>query len=29
MRKQNTTYTVQYIDGVPFYSFNKTTHRHK
>jgi hypothetical protein len=24
MRKQNNTYTVQYIDGVPFYSFNLT-----
>jgi hypothetical protein len=23
------TYTVHYVDGVPFYSFSKTTHRHK
>ena len=28
MRKQNSTYTVHYVDGVPFYSFN-TTPRNK
>ena len=29
MNKSCRTYTVYYIDGVPFYSFSKTTHRHK
>jgi hypothetical protein len=29
MNKPCRTYTVHYVDGVPFYSFSKTTHRHK
>lgn len=30
MRNQKTTtYTVTYIDGVPFYSFNRSNHKPK
>ena len=29
MRNKKTTYTVTYIDGVPFYSFNRSHHKPK